>query len=227
MHKFVVKRTLTTDQLHEKRTDFFDFLLRNMIKKIEYDIYKLGLDCTKRFEMGCDVFNALVNSYFNMDYMCSTDSPYGEGAILGIPFEVKTPMDMNPMEIILYADTPDYYFNGIMPRGYHGFEANYCVMDEFLTNNLYEKFFDNVKRKGDNMPEIKKVIFNGPATIVFWKDNTKTIVKCMPGETFDPEKGILVALYKKMSKDKQNYFKDIKKWANTYFSTIPVYEEQK
>lgn len=48
------------------------------------------------------------------------------------------------------------------------------------------------------VPEIKRVIFNGPATIVFWSDNTKTIVKCMEGELFDEEKGIAMAFIKKM-----------------------------
>lgn len=47
-------------------------------------------------------------------------------------------------------------------------------------------------------PEIERVIFNGPATIVFWSDNTKTIVKCMEGEKFDEEKGIAMAFMKKM-----------------------------
>lgn len=41
---------------------------------------------------------------------------------------------------------------------------------------------------------IKKVIFNDPATIVFWKDGTKTIVKCQEGVTFDPEKGLAMAI---------------------------------
>lgn len=41
---------------------------------------------------------------------------------------------------------------------------------------------------------IEKVIFNDPATIVFWKDGTKTIVKCQEGATFDPEKGLAMAI---------------------------------
>lgn len=41
---------------------------------------------------------------------------------------------------------------------------------------------------------IKKVIFNDPATIVFWKDGTKTIVKCQEGAAFDPEKGLAMAI---------------------------------
>lgn len=38
------------------------------------------------------------------------------------------------------------------------------------------------------LPVIEKVIFNDPATIVFWSDGTKTVVKAQNGEEFDKEK---------------------------------------
>lgn len=44
----------------------------------------------------------------------------------------------------------------------------------------------------------KRVIFNPPATVVLWEDGTKTIAKCEPQETFDPEKGLMVALLKRI-----------------------------
>jgi hypothetical protein len=44
--------------------------------------------------------------------------------------------------------------------------------------------------------DIKRVIFNDNATIVIWKDNTKTVVKCQPGETFDKEKGLALCIIK-------------------------------
>ena len=44
--------------------------------------------------------------------------------------------------------------------------------------------------------EITNVIYNDPATIVFWSDNTKTIVKAT-NEKFDPEKGLAMAIAKK------------------------------
>jgi len=46
-------------------------------------------------------------------------------------------------------------------------------------------------------PEIKNVIFNYPATIVFWNDGTKTIVKCKKGDQWDPHAGISAAIAKK------------------------------
>lgn len=58
---------------------------------------------------------------------------------------------------------------------------------------------------------IKKVKFNPPATIVFWTDNTKTVVKCN-GEDYDPEKGLAMCISKKMLGDKGNYYEVFKKW---------------
>ena len=66
--------------------------------------------------------------------------------------------------------------------------------------------------------KIVKVIFNDPATIVFWRDNTKTVVKCDPTEQFDPEKGLAMAIAKKALGNKGNYFKEIKKWVDPYES---------
>lgn len=55
------------------------------------------------------------------------------------------------------------------------------------------------KKRGMESREakIKKVIFNDPATIIFWSDGTKTVVKCSEGDEFDKEKGILYASLKK------------------------------
>lgn len=63
-----------------------------------------------------------------------------------------------------------------------------------------------------NIPEIKNVIFNDPATIVFWEDGTKTVVKCQDGDEFDPEKGLAMAIVKKAYGNKGSYCNKMKKW---------------
>lgn len=81
---------------------------------------------------------------------------------------------------------------------------------EVKENIEYSKFYVNTGRRNGKtattltpvVPEIERVIFHEPATIVFWSDNTKTIVKCMEGELFDEEKGIAMAFMKKMYGDK-------------------------
>ena len=65
-------------------------------------------------------------------------------------------------------------------------------------------------------PEIKNVIFNDPATIVFWADGTKTVVKCQEGDIFDPEKGLTMAITKKVYGNKGSYCNVIKKWCDPY-----------
>lgn len=46
--------------------------------------------------------------------------------------------------------------------------------------------------------KVEKVIFNKPATIVFWSDNTKTVVVCGENDTYDKEKGFYIACAKKL-----------------------------
>lgn len=60
--------------------------------------------------------------------------------------------------------------------------------------------------------KIKKVIFNDPATIVFWSDGTKTVVKAGPNDIFDPEKGLAMAISKKMLGNNYKAYGRFKKW---------------
>ena len=63
--------------------------------------------------------------------------------------------------------------------------------------------------------KIKNVIFNDPATIVFWSDGTKTVVKCGENDIYDPEKGLAMAVAKKYlgtNKSHSNYLNEFKKW---------------
>lgn len=65
------------------------------------------------------------------------------------------------------------------------------------------------------IPEIKKVIFNDPATIVYWADGTKTVVKNQKPDSkkkFDPEKGLAMAIAKKALGNTGRYFDTIKEW---------------
>ena len=65
-------------------------------------------------------------------------------------------------------------------------------------------------------PEIENVIFNDPATIVFWKDGTKTTVKCRKdkGDVFSKETGLAMAILKKLYGNKGKYNDILKKWTS-------------
>lgn len=82
--------------------------------------------------------------------------------------------------------------------------------EEFIMKprfNYNELFGDYVR-----IPGIKKVIFHNPATIVYWNDGTKTVVKCQKGDTYDAEKGLSMAISKKALGNKGNFNKVFKEW---------------
>ena len=49
------------------------------------------------------------------------------------------------------------------------------------------------------MVYIKKVMYNNPATVVMWSDNTKTSSVCKEGDTYNPEMGLALAVLKKIA----------------------------
>ena len=63
---------------------------------------------------------------------------------------------------------------------------------------------------------IKDVIFNPPATIVFWMDGTKTVVKDQGEVFYDPEKGMAMAVAKKAFGNKGNYYNQFKKYIDIW-----------
>lgn len=82
----------------------------------------------------------------------------------------------------------------------------YAANDVETIKTLYNKIYKLEQKY------IKNVIFNDPATIVFWNDGTKTVVKVTDNETFDPEKGLAMAIAKGYFGNHGNYYNEFKKW---------------
>lgn len=61
------------------------------------------------------------------------------------------------------------------------------------------------------LPNIKKVIFNKPATIVLWGDNTKTVVKCADGEEYSEEVGLAMCIAEKYCGNYSQFKKAVRK----------------
>lgn len=74
--------------------------------------------------------------------------------------------------------------------------------DDEITATVYGSSIYNILTKKKDPFKIKRVIFNDPATIVFWDDGTKTVVKCMEGDTYSKEVGLAMCISKKMLGDK-------------------------
>lgn len=90
---------------------------------------------------------------------------------------------------ILWTD-PEYVVSDTLDD-----EHNYCAHDTVNSSRLM----------------IKKVIFSNPATIVFWSDGSKTVVKSYLDD-YDPEKGLAMAIAKKALGNEGNYYNVFKKW---------------
>lgn len=115
------------------------------------------------------------------------------------------------------ASTYENYTKALLNSSY-GVTGNFGRRNgkqDILTSMLYsytvkDRALQNVKPFVFQI-EITNVIYNDPATIVFWSDNTKTIVKAT-NEKFDPEKGLAMAIAKKYYGNQGNYFNHLKKW---------------
>lgn len=106
----------------------------------------------------------------------------------------------------------DYGFdeNRRNPFSYNDIPCNvkpkYVPYEEMLKNH------EPITRLGDlEKLKINKAIFNDPATIVFWSDGTKTVVKTRGNDKFDPEKGLAMAISKKYMGNADGWYKDFKK----------------
>lgn len=100
---------------------------------------------------------------------------------------------------------------GANPRSQSGvywfYESSLKKVSEDPVNDLKERL-----NKFYGTPSIKNVIFHDPATIVFWTDNTKTVVKRGPRDSYDNEKGLAMAIAKKALGNEGNYYNTFKKW---------------
>lgn len=106
---------------------------------------------------------------------------------------------------------PQFMPNRENDRAFH----QYLIWDDALTRKLYDKI-QKEKNKAiyDNM--IQRVIFNPPATIVIWRDGSKTVVKCGENDIFDPEKGLAMAISKRAFGDNRDYYEIFAKWVGKY-----------
>ena len=96
--------------------------------------------------------------------------------------------------------------------------CEYCKRDVDICKEMLEKEANNKEEKNMgpkdttfaeycrrlywgqiDLAKVKptKILIQGTATIIWWSDGTKTIVKCQKGDKMDPEKGIAMCVMKK------------------------------
>ena len=75
-------------------------------------------------------------------------------------------------------------------------------------------YLDHISLAADrHVLTIKKVIYNDPATIILWKDGSKTVVKCQEGDIYNPTTGFLMCYVKKLFGNSSRRLNDLlKEW---------------
>lgn len=92
-------------------------------------------------------------------------------------------------------------------------ESFSVVVDEFVLDSFgMSKVGVQIVGAEDMSKRIKKVIFNKPATIVYWDDGTKTVVKRQKGDKWDKEKGLMACICKKFYGNTGKFNDVIKEW---------------
>lgn len=107
------------------------------------------------------------------------------------------------------------------------------IIDNFIStrqpNTAANKTEKETKMKTTkpNGPSIIDVIYNPPATVVFWDDGSKTVVKCGEHDIYDPEKGLAMAVAKKAFGNEGNYYETFKEWLPSKFDWSDLDEYNK
>lgn len=121
---------------------------------------------------------------------------------------------MNAEEISI----ADYYIirdimmhNNISPEAFDNYVYNHLY--DAMTIDISPDEFKNIDETSINhcgyIPSITKIVSNEPDTVVYFNDDTHTVVHCENDEEFDIEKGIYLAILKKTlgPKNLQNLFR--------------------
>lgn len=104
----------------------------------------------------------------------------------------------------------------IRPNSYHLFIEDVKGLKEAIENidsrpddrysqSMSDRMIGKYFCKEEGRFSIKKVILHNPATIVFWYDGTKTVVKCQDGDVYSPEVGIAMCYMKKALGNQSNF----------------------
>ena len=139
---------------------------------------------------------------------------------MGIRNMYPKSMIMSPEEHRAYMQHVKTKMNSIYGAGNYCYGMSRANGKSMYQSELWKSFIES-RCNSRKLPFIQDVIFNDPATIVFWKDGTKTVVKAQDGEEYDPEKGLAMAISKKAMGNNRNYYLTFKKYLKKYDEQYP------
>ena len=173
---------------------------KTVITNLSDDMKKHGIDYTA---VGTDKKPAFITKEVEVYFIIDDPAKWRFDAtrfdeVFGKKELLDTFVELNPFRVVNYpkkTSLSKYIINqNTTPEKGDGYEH----YRGGTPNGLY-------------IPDIKKVHFNYPHTIVLWADGTKTIVKCQEGDMYDNQVGLAMAISKKALGNEGNYFNVFKK----------------
>ena len=201
-------------------------ILRKISEMVERERQNYGVKDLDDYilSIGLDVYNCMKNHCLK-NHIFDKPPIYESGIICSpyihdeLEFEVLTPDVFSPWAVVLRKKIEPFTLyrttlreakaaiNSVFDTKLHNSKMlEYAAYDVETTKTLYNKIYKLEQKY------IESVIFNDPATIVFWNDGTRTVIKVADDETFDPEKGLAMAIAKKYFGNHGNYYNEFKKW---------------
>lgn len=196
--------------------------LMNMITDMKYKLDTQSLSSNSvRWIMAQETFNWIISTcdgecgfYYQVEFSCTEPNKY---SIMDIEVEFVDDYVFSKNNLVKLA-----YVEPVVVAWHHEdpwrvFNCDLSIPSKYLENaiaalkeeKLMKAFYVGCGKK----VTIENVIFNNPATIVFWSDGTKTVVKKQKGDKkFDPEKGLAMAICKKIMGNKGNFNDIFKEW---------------
>lgn len=217
-------------------------------KSLQRTFDTIGLSDTKLIDMIKDwLSDAIADTHFNdYDYTIMVGSElfnHGISQIFDDPMSrLSYILDRSRIKLQICVDPLLYYRIKIEWRAPVYREDDVRIgnihneidrLDGLRYSKVYiDKYFDAYKNV-NRLPQIKKVIYNNPATIIFWADGTKTVVQCQPEDEYDPEKGLALAIAKKALGNTSRKLNDVlHKWEkivrgceNCKYYSEPIYSK--
>lgn len=137
-----------------------------------------------------------------------------------------------------HRNWPDDLFIFLSPEDLKSYDADYTLYYiRKRIDDYFREHADNKVKKTLNDTygltrrfNIKKVVFNAPATVVYWADGSKTVVKQQKGDIFDPEKGLAMAVAKRAlgtNASQSNYYDIFRKHTDQFWKEVAEYTKKK
>ena len=85
-------------------------------------------------------------------------------------------------------------------------------LSKYIREAHVDDTLEDFETRTTYLPEITKVHFNDPVTVVLWDDGTKTMVRCQDGDTYSAEMGLALCIAKKALGNMPNFNNVFRKW---------------